>query len=103
MGTLSKLLIVMLASNVSALKQHQRADIALVQEVSFDPAVDDTKLNPLDAEPEVEDPKDTADLLAKQGLTKEDLADAQYDGQNDMASCTIELNDHFFNFNSLSL
>jgi len=36
-------------------------------------------------------------------LTLEDIEDAQDAGVNDMASCTVELSKHIFNFNSLNL
>lgn len=84
----------------------------LAQEVSFDPSVDDTNLTMVTDAPVV---NETAAALARGDitpdqvdpaealLTEEDLLDAQTAGANDMASCGIELQNHIFNFNSLSL
>ena len=75
----------------------------LIQEVSFDPAVDDVKSNKTAIEEAVSNTTQknkTED--GEDDKTQEDIADESSSTDNDINACLVEMGDYIFNFESLS-
>lgn len=76
-------------------------ELGQLQEVSFDPSIEDTSINATAVSNSEAETQDGSEDMTDKSL--EDIADKADLGDNDMNACLIELKDYIFNFEPLRM